>query len=225
MNSVLVLCKNDFQIAVSLLNIFCFQLSIGVFSVNLLNIKFMSEYDNSFLYMCRMVVITERSFTSLDFQRQLLFFNLFEFTLFEPCLFIYVGILLITSEGSQYSFDKKFSEFPHTFEELHYYRPQTKFGARRIFAPVCHSVHKGGGTWAGTPPWQVHPRAGHPPGQVHPLGYGQQAGGTHPTGMHSCFFHIRYLRFSRHFFWDFPLIYFFRFLRHVYHIIYFYISY
>ena len=208
MNSVLVLCKNDFQIAVSLLNIFCFQLSIGVFSVNLLNIKFMSEYDNSFLFMCRMVVITERSFTSLDFQRQLLFFNLFEFTLFEPCLFIYVGILLITSEGSQYSFDKKFSEFPQTFEDLHYYRPQTKFGARRIFASVCHSVHKGGDTWAGTPP-----------GRYTPLGYGQQA------GMHSCFFNIRYLRFSRHFFWDFPLIYFFRFFRHVYHIIYFYISY
>ena len=54
-------------------------------------------------------------------------------------------------------------------------------------------------------PWQVHPRAGAPPWQVHPwqvppgryppgrylrqcmLGYGQQAGGTHPTGMHSCF--------------------------------------
>ena len=26
----------------------------------------------------------------------------------------------------------------------------------------------------------------HPPGQVPPLGYGQQAGGTHPAGMHSC---------------------------------------
>ena len=57
---------------------------------------------------------------------------------------------------------------------------------------------------AGTPlrqvpsPRQVHPpdrytpQAGTSPGQVHPtqcmLGYGQQAGGTHPTGMHSCFF-------------------------------------
>ena len=54
---------------------------------------------------------------------------------------------------------------------------------------------------AGTPPRQVHPQAGTPPGrytplgrytpgQVHPqqcmLGYGQQAGGTYPTGMHSC---------------------------------------
>ena len=40
--------------------------------------------------------------------------------------------------------------------------------------------------WAGTPPGQVHPRAGTPPGAVHAGRYGQQAGGTHPTGMHSC---------------------------------------
>ena len=53
--------------------------------------------------------------------------------------------------------------------------------------------------WAGTPPRQVHsPQAGTPPGQVLPLGrytphqcmlvYGQQVGGTHSTGMHSCLF-------------------------------------
>ena len=132
-------------------------------------------------------------------------------------------------------------------------------GQGNIFAPVCHSVHRGGvsrqvhpqagtppgqaqppgqvnprqvhplgrytpqaGTlprhvlpgqvspWTGTPtPRQVNPlgrytpRQVYPPGQVHPpwqvhpyghlhfprqcmLGYGQQAGGTHPTGMHSC---------------------------------------
>ena len=67
--------------------------------------------------------------------------------------------------------------------------------------------------WAGTPsPRQVHPWAGTPPpdryppgmytlplgrntplgrytptGTVHAGRYGQQAGGTHPTGMHSCF--------------------------------------
>ena len=34
-------------------------------------------------------------------------------------------------------------------------------------------------------PQQVHPQAGTPPTQCM-LGYGQQAGGTHPTGMHSC---------------------------------------
>ena len=102
-------------------------------------------------------------------------------------------------------------------------------GQSNIFAPVCHSVHRGmGSTWAGTPPsrysplagtpprqvhppagipprqvppgrhtpWQVHPlastppRAGTPPGRYTPqqymLGCGQQAGGTHPTGMHCC---------------------------------------
>ena len=40
----------------------------------------------------------------------------------------------------------------------------------------------GGSTWAGTPPGP-----GTPPGAVHAGRYGQQAGGTHPTGMHSCF--------------------------------------
>ena len=39
---------------------------------------------------------------------------------------------------------------------------------------------------AGTPLQQVHPRAGTPPPQCM-LGYGQQADGKHPTGMHSCF--------------------------------------
>ena len=52
-------------------------------------------------------------------------------------------------------------------------------------------------------PWQVHPLAGtHPPGRYTPhlcmLGYGQQAGGTHPNGMHSCFkgVHALLLKFS-----------------------------
>ena len=73
-----------------------------------------------------------------------------------------------------------------------------------------------GTPWAGIhPPGQVHPPGRYPPGQVHTpppraryipragtplgryisrppamhqcmLGYGQQAGSTHPTGMHSC---------------------------------------
>ena len=30
-------------------------------------------------------------------------------------------------------------------------------GQGNIFALVCHSVHGGWGTWAGTPPGQVHP--------------------------------------------------------------------
>ena len=66
--------------------------------------------------------------------------------------------------------------------------------------------------WAGTPPGKVHtplgrytprqvhptgrytPQVGTPPGRYTPqqcmLGYGQQAGGTHPTGMHSCLFNF-----------------------------------
>ena len=45
---------------------------------------------------------------------------------------------------------------------------------------------------AGTPPWAGIPfRAGTPPGSYPPPPgaagrYGQQVGGTHPTGMHSC---------------------------------------
>ena len=84
-------------------------------------------------------------------------------------------------------------------------------GQGNILAPVYHSVHRGGSTWAGTLEVGKHPWAGTPPGQVHPsppgrytpwagtphsrytpqqcmLGYGQQAGDTHPTGMHSCFY-------------------------------------
>ena len=44
---------------------------------------------------------------------------------------------------------------------------------------------------AGTPPGQAHPQACTHPARYTPngplLGYGQQAGGTHPTGIHFCF--------------------------------------
>ena len=59
-------------------------------------------------------------------------------------------------------------------------------GHGNIFAPVCSQ-------WEGVP-GQVHaPGQVHPPGQIHPLSavhagrYGQHAGGTHPTGMQSCY--------------------------------------
>ena len=82
---------------------------------------------------------------------------------------------------------------------IYLYRPQRSWG-NVIFSEACvkNSVHGGGGsTWAGTPLGQVHPQqvqpscrytpqAGTPPGAVHVGVYGQQAGGTHPTGMHSC---------------------------------------
>ena len=41
----------------------------------------------------------------------------------------------------------------------------------------------------GTPPDQVPtPQTRHPPCAVHVRRYGQQAGGTHPAGMQSCFY-------------------------------------
>ena len=69
-----------------------------------------------------------------------------------------------------------------------YYRPQTKF-AKVMFSQVsvCPSgvsapLHAGIHTHrADTPP----PQPDTPPARCM-LGYGQQAGGTHPTGMHSC---------------------------------------
>ena len=92
------------------------------------------------------------------------------------------------------------------------YRPQTKLREGNIFTPVCHSVRGevsgsgsgGGGVPMGlgvhTPwphPLHTHIPLGHPlDRQTHrqthtngthtPPHYGQQAGGTHPTGMFSC---------------------------------------
>ena len=69
------------------------------------------------------------------------------------------------------------------------YRPQTKFAkVVSLHLSVSHSVQQGS-TCAGTPPLDRYsPRAGTPPGAVHVHAGrdGQQAGGTHPTGMHSC---------------------------------------
>ena len=69
-------------------------------------------------------------------------------------------------------------------------------GQGNIFAPVCHSVHRGEYlTPSGTrynpqdqvhPPDQVPPRDQvHPPGAEHTGRYGQHVGGMHPTGMQS----------------------------------------
>ena len=67
--------------------------------------------------------------------------------------------------------------------------PATKLWQGNVFTPVCHSVH--GGICHTPSPGQTPPRQTPSPGQTPPLaqcmlGYGQQAGGTHPTGMHSC---------------------------------------
>ena len=63
------------------------------------------------------------------------------------------------------------------------YRLQTKLHEGNVFTPVYHSVHRGeGATPLDAPaPLDVY----HPWRKYAPLG--QPAGGTHPTGMHSCF--------------------------------------
>ena len=74
-------------------------------------------------------------------------------------------------------------------------------GQGNVFTPVCHSVHmKGGGfptcitghiTWGeGLPPGgSAFRELGRPPPQDtwDTMGYDQQAGSMHPTGMRSCF--------------------------------------
>ena len=82
-----------------------------------------------------------------------------------------------------------------------YLPPATKLRQGNVFTPVCSSVHRGvchpspGQTPPGRhPPGQKPPQADTPPAQCM-LGYGQQAGGTHPTGMYSCL--IQNLTLSR----------------------------
>ena len=66
-------------------------------------------------------------------------------------------------------------------------------GQGNIFAPVCHSVHGGGGSaWAGTPPRQVHPPeqcmrgdTGNKPAVRILLECILISTYQHPTGMHS----------------------------------------
>ena len=61
-------------------------------------------------------------------------------------------------------------------------------GQGNIFSSVCQEFcPQRGSTLAGTPPSRYTPWAGTPPGSSACKRYGQQAGGTHPTGMHSCF--------------------------------------
>ena len=57
-----------------------------------------------------------------------------------------------------------------------------------IFSEVCvkNSVHDGGCLGRQTP-WEQTPPGADTPGAVHAGRYGQQAGGTHPTVMHTCF--------------------------------------
>ena len=60
--------------------------------------------------------------------------------------------------------------------------PATKLRQGNVFTPVCHSVHMGGGV--------ADPPGRHPPAQCMLGDNGQQAAGTHSTGMHACYFRI-----------------------------------
>ena len=57
---------------------------------------------------------------------------------------------------------------------------------RRLYFHRCLYVHRGG---VSATPWADTLPVRHPPAQCM-LGYGQQAGGMHPTGMHSCCFFL-----------------------------------
>ena len=61
-------------------------------------------------------------------------------------------------------------------------------GQGNVFTPVCDSVRGGGclpHCLLGTPREDTPLMGGHPlPSDT--TGYGQQVGGTHPTGMHTC---------------------------------------
>ena len=65
-------------------------------------------------------------------------------------------------------------EFKIGQKECHY-RPHTEYGEGNVFIGVCHSVQQGGGCIQDPPP---------PPKKTD----GQQAVGTHPTGMHTCLY-------------------------------------
>ena len=61
-------------------------------------------------------------------------------------------------------------------------------GQGNIFTSACHSVHKGGLHAGEGVCMQGRGSASRGVGQTPPstMGYGQETGGTHPTGMHSC---------------------------------------
>ena len=71
-----------------------------------------------------------------------------------------------------------------------HYRPQTKLREGNVCTGVCDSVHRGG---VSAPSWVPGPGGSLPGGVSGPGGClvetpwtATAAGGTHPTGMHSC---------------------------------------
>ena len=94
--------------------------------------------------------------------------------------------------------------------KLGFLPPANEVWGKVIFSVACvkNSVHRGEYLGRYTPqsgtPMQVHPQQVHflgrytSPGAVHAGKYRQQAGGTHPTGMHSSFFFYKKM-LSKHF--------------------------
>ena len=97
-------------------------------------------------------------------------------------------------------FDEVSSDRNHNIDEWWvYYRPQRSCG-KVMFLHVSVILSTGGGYLPlvlggclSLVPGETHPLPGQtppwadtPPDVQCMLGYGQQAGGTHPTGMHSC---------------------------------------
>ena len=68
-----------------------------------------------------------------------------------------------------------------------YLPPATKLGQGYVYIPVCNSVH-GQTSWIEPPPAPGrYPPADTPPPTQCMLKYGQQAVGTHPTGIQTCY--------------------------------------
>ena len=82
-------------------------------------------------------------------------------------MFLHVSVILFTGRGVSGTPPGR-------------YTPLGRYTPRQVHPPPAGAPPSGR-----YPPLQVDP-AGTPPQQCM-LGYGQQAGGTHPTGMHSCF--------------------------------------
>ena len=73
------------------------------------------------------------------------------------------------------------------------YHPQMKLREGNVFTPVCDSVHRGMvcipagvvSAWGWPPGTPGHPSPGQTPPET-----ATEAGGTHPTGMHSCNYRV-----------------------------------
>ena len=104
--------------------------------------------------------------------------------------------IMMLSGGSRGRVGAKKHEIYEAALAGHLYHPQMKLWKGNVFRPPGHSGQTP--PWADTP-WADTPLGRHPPGQTpllgrlgrHPPYTGQMdtaADGTHPTGMHSCFY-------------------------------------